>query len=62
MKVAKLANKEQALAFASFLAAERNRHLEDVKHAETDLKRLAAIWDIEIPWDNTYFIVVREDG
>jgi len=55
-------NKDQAVAFASFLAAERNRHIDDIRKAERDLIILAEKWQIAIPWDNTHFITIAGNG
>uniref|UniRef100_A0A6H1ZUI6 Uncharacterized protein n=1 Tax=viral metagenome TaxID=1070528 RepID=A0A6H1ZUI6_9ZZZZ len=59
-KIKRLETIEEAKAFASFLAAERNRHLEDIKNAEQDLLLLQSKWGIEIPWDNTYFVIAGD--
>lgn len=56
--IKKIKTKEQAEIFASFLAAERNRHIKDILNANRDLLRLAEKFDIEIPWKNEYFVEV----
>jgi len=53
-------NLDQAKAFAMFLASERNRHINDVRRAEADLLKLAQIWEIEIPWENEYFVMIGD--
>jgi len=51
-------SREEAEMFALFLACERNRHLDDVAAADSDLVALAKGWNIIIPWEARYFTVV----